>query len=314
MKRVLCALLALILVLSVSMTASASSVDVTDEGKTVITYGDWIMEKINGDTQWNLDSYIGEDTAIVAPRIISDMMVISFGDYCFANNVTLQSVTTSSPLWIVGEYAFNNCTALKYFECNYAMTTIKTGAFSGTSSLKSINLEDSAVAEIQPYVFLNSGLESIRLPETCTKLDIYSFAQCYNLSKIVIPDSVTEIADTAFDACDSLVIYCTTDSYAHQYAVANEIDYVLVDVPVEYTYVLGDADGDGRVTILDATKIQRLLVSLVDDPDGMIALRSDSNGNGLDILDATRIQRYRAGFTVEAAIGESATAMVPLAY
>lgn len=310
MKRVLCALLALILVLSVSMTASASSVDMTDEGKTVITYGDWIMEKINGDSQWNLDSYIGEIDEVITPRIIDDMLVVSFGDHCFANNATLRSVVTSSPLWTVGEYAFIDCTALESFECNYALNTIKTGAFSGTSSLKNINLEESVITEVTPYTFLNSGIEVVQLPETCTKLGIYSFAQCYELSKILIPDSVTEIADTAFESDENLVIYCNTDSYAHQYAEAKGIEYVLIDAPFDVSYMVGDADGDGKITILDATKIQRLLAALVDDADGMIALRGDADDNGIDILDATRIQRWLAGFTITEPIGETITRTV----
>ena len=69
----------------------------------------------------------------------------------------------------------------------------------------------------------------------------------------------------------------------------------------------GDADGDGKVTIIDATKIQRLLAGLITDGDGMMALRGDSDGSGLDIMDATRIQRRLAGFTDESSIGETRT-------
>lgn len=68
-------------------------------------------------------------------------------------------------------------------------------------------------------------------------------------------------------------------------------------------YLLGDADDDGAVTILDATRIQRLLVGLVDDPDGSCALRGDVSCDGLDILDATCIQRWLADFTTEYPIG-----------
>lgn len=64
-----------------------------------------------------------------------------------------------------------------------------------------------------------------------------------------------------------------------------------------YSYLLGDADGDDIVTILDATHIQRVLADLTDDDDGMIALRGDTNKDGLDILDATRIQRWLAGYS-----------------
>ena len=310
MKRLLSIMLALFILVFSVFTATAATGDVSETGKTVVDYGDWIIEKINKDTQWELDEYKGTAVEIDAPRIIGDMLVVSFGDHCFANNSTLRSVVTSSPLWTVGEYAFIDCTALESFECNYAMSTIGVGAFSGTSSLKSINLEDSIVTEISPYTFLNSGIEEIRLPETCTKIGLFGFGQCALLSKITIPDSVTEIHDDAFSGCDALTIYCYTDSCAHEYAVEKEIPFVLLDAPVEYTFILGDADGDGIVTIMDATRIQRVLADLVEDTDGLIALRA-ANGEALSIMHATRVQRWLVDYEVSAPIGTTVTSLIP---
>lgn len=70
--------------------------------------------------------------------------------------------------------------------------------------------------------------------------------------------------------------------------------------------ILGDADNDGKVTIIDATRIQRTLAGLYQDEDHMTETLGDVNQNGLDILDATRIQRYLAGFTSEYPIGQAA--------
>ena len=57
----------------------------------------------------------------------------------------------------------------------------------------------------------------------------------------------------------------------------------------------GDADMDGEVTILDATRIQRFLAGLAaeSDIDADVA-DADSDGD-VTILDATRVQRYLAG-------------------
>lgn len=66
----------------------------------------------------------------------------------------------------------------------------------------------------------------------------------------------------------------------------------------------GDADGDNKISILDATLIQRVLVSLSKDNDGMITLRGDVNEDGLNILDATSIQRVLAGFNDPYKIGK----------
>ena len=62
------------------------------------------------------------------------------------------------------------------------------------------------------------------------------------------------------------------------------------------TYLKGDADGNGEVTILDATVVQRKLADLtVNDPEG-VAIRGAVTTGTLGILDATAIQRFIAGF------------------
>ena len=60
--------------------------------------------------------------------------------------------------------------------------------------------------------------------------------------------------------------------------------------------LLGDADGDGEVTILDATRIQRWLADLItDDEIDLTAADADEDGE-VSILDATAVQRFIAGF------------------
>lgn len=63
---------------------------------------------------------------------------------------------------------------------------------------------------------------------------------------------------------------------------------------------VGDADGDYNITILDATKIQRYLAGFRRDNSGYTAelfeAICDADGSGgVTILDATTIQRYLAG-------------------
>ena len=65
--------------------------------------------------------------------------------------------------------------------------------------------------------------------------------------------------------------------------------------------LLGDADMDNEVTILDATRIQRFLVDLTKEIDKDAA---DVTGDGVDILDATMIQRWLVELTVDYPIGK----------
>ena len=63
----------------------------------------------------------------------------------------------------------------------------------------------------------------------------------------------------------------------------------------ETCYLIGDADRDGEITILDATHIQRRLAGIYD-ADRLEDYLSDVDGDGqLSILDATCIQRRLAG-------------------
>ena len=60
-------------------------------------------------------------------------------------------------------------------------------------------------------------------------------------------------------------------------------------------FAFGDADGDGFVTILDATAIQRQLASLASKEE-IVPSAADVDGDGeVTILDATGIQRTLAG-------------------
>lgn len=103
------------------------------------------------------------------------------------------------------------------------------------------------------------------------------------------------IADNAFNGCDDLKIYCSFGSYAHQYAMANNIDYVFTDS----SYILGDSDNSGDVNVIDATLIQKLLIGKKSDPYGLITIRGDVNGDKkISIRDATLIQMHISGVSV----------------
>ena len=77
------------------------------------------------------------------------------------------------------------------------------------------------------------------------------------------------------------------------------------------TYIIGDADNDGEVSIMDVTKIQKVIAVLENDPDGKIETRGKVtlDGEKLNIMDATAIQKYLATLPVSncKSIGATAT-------
>ena len=71
------------------------------------------------------------------------------------------------------------------------------------------------------------------------------------------------------------------------------------------SYILGDADGDGEVTINDVTSIQKKIADL--EVENFNDKAADIGRDGLDITDATSIQRYLADYKDDNHIGELIT-------
>ena len=79
-----------------------------------------------------------------------------------------------------------------------------------------------------------------------------------------------------------------------------------IDFKVRESYKLGDTDGDGSISVVDATLIQRVLAHLVVTLDENAAQRGDINESGdLDLLDVTYIQRHLAGLEIPYAVNDS---------
>ena len=71
--------------------------------------------------------------------------------------------------------------------------------------------------------------------------------------------------------------------------------------PTGILYLLGDADGDGSITILDATAVQRWIA---DYPTNLDTLAADADQDTvISVLDATAIQRYLVGMSSTENIG-----------
>lgn len=51
---------------------------------------------------------------------------------------------------------------------------------------------------IDNYLFCNSGITHIDIPEHVTRIDEGAFYQCLSLKELTLPASVTELADSVF--------------------------------------------------------------------------------------------------------------------
>ncbi|HBE15105.1 MAG TPA: hypothetical protein DCY72_02500, partial [Ruminococcaceae bacterium] len=73
-----------------------------------------------------------------------------------------------------------------------------------------------------------------------------------------------------------------------------------------YSYLRGDSDGNGKINILDATLIQRVIADVQNDDGGLIALRAALSGKALNITDVTYLQRYLIQLPTPYPVGEAA--------
>ena len=77
-------------------------------------------------------------------------------------------------------------------------------------------------------------------------------------------------------------------------------------VNAEGSYILGDADGDGEVSIIEVTYVQRYYAHFNIPLSNESLMHADVDGSGeVEIIDATYIQRYLAEMNVKYPIGET---------
>ena len=69
-------------------------------------------------------------------------------------------------------------------------------------------------------------------------------------------------------------------------------------------YMIGDADNDREISVLDATTIQRFIADLIGE-DQILLSAADADGDqAVTVLDATAVQRWIAGFEAGKDIGK----------
>lgn len=122
--------------------------------------------------------------------------------------------------------------------------------------------------------------------------------------EVSLSDTTLEHAHSAVTTRDGIYYVCQTgDDYNQGWALYQLPESSGVYESPFKDIIIGDADGDGKVTINDATMIQKYLVEF-DMPDNFVLKACDVNGDGkVTISDATDIQRFIAEMDAPEGIG-----------
>ena len=124
----------------------------------------------------------------------------------------MKECTIPDSVTSIGAGAFSGCSSLSSIELPDSVTSIGASAFKDCSSLSSIKIPAS-VTSIGEGAFNGcSSLSSIELPDSVTSIGASAFKDCSSLSSIKLPDSVTSIGASAFSGCSSLPSNMLPDS------------------------------------------------------------------------------------------------------
>lgn len=152
-----------------------------------------------------ITEYTGDETYVTIPSSVGGNTITAVGSGAFSGNTSIRSVSLPSTVTQIGQEAFADCTSLSSVSLPSSLELIGIGAFYGCSDLTSVSV-----------------------PGGTKTISDEAFAQCTSLQTVTIPSSVTSISNDAFDGCDSLTIRCEEGSAAHDFAVANGINFSLI--------------------------------------------------------------------------------------
>lgn len=201
------------------------------------------------------------------------------GDMAFEDCINLKKISLPKSLYTVCDETFLGCESLESVELS-EVVNIGVSAFAHCTSLKSIVIPESVEFGIDDSAFLNcTSLQEVTVNGNIQQIGSAVFMNCENLKSINIPKSVESIGNDVFEFCDNVTIKCYENSYAHEYAKTNGINYSLIFDEREF----GDINNDGKVDVNDVTHLQRYIAGFTDESGAPII--SDSDLGYADITD-----------------------------
>ena len=214
------------------------------------------------------------------------------GSMAFEECINLREVKLPKSLYTICEETFYGCESLESITLP-DVVNIGESAFAHCISLKNIVIPESVEFGIDDSAFLNcTSLQKVTVNGNIQQIGSAVFMNCENLKSINIPKSVESIGNDVFEFCDNVTIKCYENSYAHEYAKTNGINYSLIFDEREF----GDIDNDGKVDVNDVTHLQRYIAGFTDEsgapiiPDSDLGYADITDDGTIDSRDVTALQ------------------------
>ncbi len=229
------------------------------------------------------------------------------GDYLMAGSKTHKgAVKVKEGTRLMAENAFYGNKEITSVQLPESLEFIDAQTFDGCENLAYVNIPEN-VSEIGGHAFYGcTSLENIYIPENVAHIDRQAFTDCTNLKTITIANPSVEFGERAvgfypvYDMAGDLIdYYATTDeitirglsgSTAQAYAEENGLNFEEIKIPE----ITGDVDGDGTITIKDATAIQKALANILPLLKEQKPFADADSDGTVTIKDATAIQKTLA--------------------
>ena len=166
----------------------------TFSGKTAYdeTLGGFAYEP-DGNGGYIITGYNETERSITVPQTIGDVTVTAIGDTAFYGS-NLISVVLPDTVTKIGQDSFGDCKELTSVSLT-GVTDIGAFAFKGCDMLRDVTLSDKLVT-----------------------IGDSAFEGCIRLKKLTVPASVAEIGVDAFLGCESMILDCSLNDTAAEYA------------------------------------------------------------------------------------------------
>ena len=213
MKKLICVLMAVLMLLSLAACSTDGSVDspasgnggnrqpenvgsgeAVDSGR---EYSEWDTFPGNENNIIGYSELGLERSELVIPKDCAKVRGLG-------GNGNLKKVVFAGSDTQVGFSAFEGCESLETVELPANLTAIEESAFRDCVSLRSISIPDS-VTEIDMFAFCGcAALEDAALPKSLTTLGSRAFSECKALKEVELPDMLTSLGRACFSEDESL--------------------------------------------------------------------------------------------------------------
>ncbi len=251
-------------------------------------------------------------TAIAVPGSVE-----SIGDQAFYGCKGLAEATLAEGLNTIGSQAFCNCSCLESVTIPASVTSIAEDAYRNCNGLTSIKVEAGNTVYdsrnncnaiiVSETNTLQYGCQNTLIPLDVTTIASEAFYNNASLKEIIIPAAVNDIGANAFRGCSALTMviarnpepvaigentFSNRKNATLYVPKASFDDYKDANYWKDFNpiigYEVGDANGDGKVTITDAVAVVNYILG--NASAGFVKAAADVNQDGnITITDAVGV-------------------------